>query len=132
MGSCLRNAESSVAYSWLQFVIITYQPVHSSAFHPGLDSCQLSKDQLLNSQSNGIRSSPMVRVDLEGIEATDCHNLHVRYDRPLLPTTGCKLHAYLYTCSPPANDPFDLGPFHIELSARVPRMFDQIQNTRRS
>ncbi|GAQ09889.1 putative epoxide hydrolase [Aspergillus lentulus] len=29
-----------------------------------------------------------------------------------------------------ANDPFNVRPFHIELSARIPRMLDQIQNTR--
>jgi hypothetical protein len=29
-----------------------------------------------------------------------------------------------------ANDPFSVRPFHIELTARIPRMLDQIQNTR--
>jgi hypothetical protein len=28
-----------------------------------------------------------------------------------------------------ANDPFSVRPFHIELTARIPQMLDQIQNT---
>ncbi|CAI7626570.1 unnamed protein product [Penicillium viridicatum] len=39
------------------------------------------------------------------------------------------MHSFAHA-APPANDVFDLRPFRIELSDRVPRMLDQIRNTR--
>lgn len=39
------------------------------------------------------------------------------------------LHGFTHA-APLANDTFDLHPFRIDLSARVPRMLDKIRSTR--